>query len=87
MNTSEQFHDGATEAAFEARDFLITHTQGDSGLILGASLHLTAVLMSELMYRGELEPAALDTALTAMKATVEEMTDILRDHGSAPLLN
>ncbi|MEQ8653846.1 MAG: hypothetical protein RIC87_15390 [Kiloniellales bacterium] len=84
---SEQFHDGATDAAFEARDFLITHTKGNSGMVLGASLHLTAVLMSELMYRGELEAGALDTTLAAIRSSVEEMTDILKDRGSTALLN
>lgn len=85
--TSDQFHNEATDAAFEARDFLITQTKGDSGMVLGASLHLTAVLMSELMYRGELKDGALDTTLAAIRASVEEMTDILRDNGSNALLN
>ncbi len=85
--TSDQFHEGATDAAFEARDFLITQTDGNSGMVLGASLHLTAVLMSELMYRGELEATALDTTLAAIRSSVEEMTDILRDKGSTALLN
>ncbi len=77
--TSDQYHDSATDAAFEARDFLITHTKGNSGVVLGASLHLTAVLMSELMYKGELEAEALDTTLAAIKETAEEMTAMLRD--------
>ncbi len=81
----DQFHDSATDAAFEARDFLIAQSNGNSGLVLGASLHLTAVVMSELLYRGELEANALDTTLAAIRATVEEMTDLLRNNGAAVL--
>lgn len=81
----DQFHDSATDAAFEVRDFLITQTNGDSGLVLGASLHLTAVVMSELLYRGEMEANALDTTLAAIRATVEEMTAILRSNGAVVL--
>ncbi len=84
--THDQFHDCATDAAFEARQFLISQTNGDSGVVFGASLHLTAVIMSELLYRGELEEGALDVTLAAMKATVEEMTDTLRNDGKV-LLN
>ena len=81
----DQFHDSATDAAFEARDFLIAQSNGNSGLVLGASLHLTAVIMSELLYRGELEANAVDTTLAAIRATVEEMTDILRNNAAAVL--
>ncbi len=81
----DQFHDCATDAAFEAREFLIAQTNGDSGVVLGASLHLTAVVMSELLYRGELEEGHLDVTLTAIKATVEEMTDTLRGTGSTAI--
>ncbi len=83
---SDQFHDSATDAAFEARDFLIAQANGNSGIVLGASLHLTAVIMSELLYSGELEDKALDVTLAAMKATVEEMTDNLRGNPTS-LLN
>jgi len=81
----DQFHDCATDAAFEARQFLIAQTNGDSGVVFGASLHLTAVILSELLYRGEIEDSSLDVTLAAMKATVEEMTDTLRSNGTRVL--
>ena len=78
---SEKFHYTATDVAFDARDFLIEQANGNAGIVFGASLHLAALVMSELLHSGELDPATIDISLAAIKATVQEMTDLQMSSG------
>ncbi len=80
---SEKFHYRATDAAFDARDFLIEQANGNVGIVFGASLHLAALVMSELLNSGELDPATVDISLAAIKATVQEMTELQMSSGLA----
>ncbi len=71
--TAIDFHERATEAAFDTQSYLVEQAKGDPGIVLGASLHLAVLVMADLIHSGELAAETVDVALAGIKATVEEL--------------